>query len=148
MGLILILLAICWPIAEIFVAIKVAESIGIWITLLLLFAGWPLGRWALRSQGRAAWRRLNAAVQAGRPPGREALDGALVLAGGVLLMIPGFISDALGILALLPPCRALTRRLLMRVIQTRWVVRASSFTRVPYDVDSTARDLDQPQLPS
>jgi UPF0716 protein FxsA len=148
MPLILLLLAVCWPIAEIFVAIKVADAIGVLLTLLLLFAGWPLGRWALRSQGRAAWRRLNAAVQAGRPPGREALDGALVVAGGVLLMIPGFISDALGVLALLPPCRALTRRVLMRLIKSRLVVRASRFARVSYDVDSTARDLEQPQLPS
>ena len=102
----------------------------------------------LRSQGRAAWRRLGAAVSAGRSPGREVLDGALVLFGGVLLIIPGFISDALGLLALFPPTRALLRRPLARNLQSRLVVRATRYAgdSRSYDVDSTASDIDQPQL--
>jgi UPF0716 protein FxsA len=141
-----LLLLLCWPIAELFVAIQVADAIGILWTVILLIAGWPLGTWAIRSQGRAVWRRLSVAVSEGRPPGREVLDGALVLIGGALLIIPGFITDALGILALLPPTRALLRWLLVRNIQSRLVVRAVQFTDRPYDVDSTARDLDQPRL--
>jgi UPF0716 protein FxsA len=141
-----LLLLLCWPIAELFVAIQVADAFGILWTVILLIAGWPLGTWAIRSQGRAVWRRLSVAVSEGRPPGREVLDGALVLIGGALLIIPGFITDALGILALLPPTRALLRWLLVRNIQSRLVVRAVQFTDRPYDVDSTARDLDQPRL--
>src|ERR1700733_14027387 len=99
--------------------------------------------------GGAAWRRPPAAVAAGRAPGREVLGGALVLVGGLLLIIPGFISDVFGLIALLPPTRALLRRLLARNLQSRVVVGATRFTRArtPYDVDSTATDLDQPQLP-
>jgi UPF0716 protein FxsA len=141
-----VLLLLVWPIAELFVAIQVADAIGILWTVILLIAGWPLGTWALRSQGRAVWRRLSVAVSEGRPPGREVLDGALVLIGGALLIIPGFITDALGILALLPPTRALLRWLLVRNIQSRLVVRAVQFRGRPYDVDSTARDLDPPRL--
>lgn len=141
-----VLLLLAWPIAELFVAIQVADAIGILWTVILLIAGWPLGTWALRSQGRAVWRRLSVAVSEGRRPGREVLDGALVLIGGALLIIPGFITDALGILALLPPTRALLRWLLVRNMQSRLVVRAAQFTGRPYDVDSTARDLDQPRL--
>ena len=78
-----LLLLILWPIAELFVAIKVAEAIGVLAMLLLLIVTWPVGGWVLRSQGRAAWRRLSAAVSAGRSPGREVLDGALIMIGGL-----------------------------------------------------------------
>jgi UPF0716 protein FxsA len=144
----ILLLLILWPLAELFVVIEIAQTIGILLTILLLVVTWPLGTWALRSEGRAAWRRLSAAVAAGRSPGREVLDGALVLIGGLLLIIPGFISDAFGVLALLPPTRALLRRVLGGHLQSRLVVGATRFTRATprYDVDSTATDLDQPQL--
>jgi UPF0716 protein FxsA len=146
--MIALFLLVVWAALELFVAIKVADAIGVLATVVLLLASWPLGSWALRSQGRAAWRRLGAAVSAGRSPGREALDGVLVLLGGVLLIVPGFISDVLGALALLPPTRGLMRRGLARHLQSRVVVSATRFTGAsrPYDVDSTATDVDQPQL--
>ena len=148
-----LVLLILWPVAEIFVAIKVAGAIGWLLTLLLLVASWPAGTWALRSQGRAAWTRLRAEADSGRPPGRAVLDGALILIGGVLLIIPGFITDALGILLLLPPTRSLTRRAATRRLQASVIHRAIRFGRRPrpqgpsYDVDSTATDVDQPTLP-
>lgn len=144
----IVLLLILWPLAELFVLIKVAEAIGVLYAILLLAVSWPLGTWALRSQGRAAWRRLSAAVEAGRSPGREVLDGALVLIGGLLLIVPGFISDLFGLLALLPPTRALLRRHLAANLQSRLVLGATRFTRTQpaYDVDSTATDLDNRQL--
>jgi UPF0716 protein FxsA len=144
-----LLLLIAWPIAELFVAIKVGEAIGVLATVLLLIVSWPAGLWLMRAEGRAAWRRLAAAVSAGRSPGREVVDGALVLLGGVLLIVPGFITDAIGILMLLPPTRSLGRAAIMRNLQSRIVVGATSFARPPsdYDVDSTASDVDQAQLP-
>jgi UPF0716 protein FxsA len=146
--LIPLLLLICWPVAEVFVAIHVADAIGVLTTVLLLIASWPIGTWALRSRGRAAWRRLGDAVAAGRPPGREVLDGALILVGGLLLIVPGFITDAFGLLLLVTPTRAATRGLLARNFQSRLVVRATNFSRgrASYDVDSTATDVDQPRL--
>jgi UPF0716 protein FxsA len=143
-----LLLLIGWPLAEVYVAIQIAEAIGVIWMLLLLVAGWPLGIWALRSRGGAAWRRLGDAAALGRPPGREVLDGALVLLGGLLLIVPGFITDAFGVFLLLPPTRALLRRSLVRNFHSRLVVRATRFARRPgaYDVDSTATDLDQPSL--
>jgi UPF0716 protein FxsA len=76
------------------------------------------------------------------------LDGALVLIGGVLFILPGFISDVFGALLLLPPSRGGVRRLLVRNFQARFVRRVAGFstgTR-PYDVDSTATDVEQPRL--
>jgi UPF0716 protein FxsA len=147
MALALIVL-ICWPVAEVFVAIQVAGAIGALPTILLLLASWPLGTWTLRSRGRAAWRRLSAALAEGRTPGREVVDGGLVVLGGILLIIPGFITDVLGLALLLAPSRALMRGLLARNLQSRIVVRAARFTRPPrpYDVDSTASDNDQTRL--
>ncbi len=148
--LVAIAVFILWPLAELLVAIQVAHAIGVLATILLLIAGWPVGIWALRSQGRAAWLRLAAAVSEGRPPAREVVDGTLVLAGGTLLMIPGFITDAIGICLLLAPTRALLRPLLLHNLRSRFVLRAARFSRgqSAYDVDSTASDIDQPQLRS
>jgi UPF0716 protein FxsA len=150
LSMVVVLVFVLWAALELFVAIKVADAIGVLATVVLLVLSWPLGSWALRSQGRAAWRRLGEAVSAGRSPGREVLDGVLVLLGGVLLIVPGFISDVLGVLALLPPVRALMRRGLARNLQSRLVVTATRFSggSRPYDVDSTATDVDQPQLHS
>ena len=143
-----VLLLILWPIAELFVAIKVAEAIGVLLTILLLIAGWPLGGWLVRAEGRIAIRRLSEAVNAGRRPGREVLDGALVLAGGALLIVPGFITDVLGLALLLPPVRALARLGIARNVRSRFVMRATRFAdRRSYDVDSTATDIDATQLP-
>jgi UPF0716 protein FxsA len=141
-------LLILWPVAELFVAIKVAEAIGVLLTVILLLAGWPVGIWLTKARGRAAWRRLSAAVNAGRPPGREVIDGALVLVGGIMLIVPGFITDALGLL-LLAPTRTLARTAITRNFQSRVVVAATRFSSRPrseYDVDSTATDLDRPRL--
>ena len=142
------ILLILWLIAEVFVVIKVAEAIGALLTVVLLIASWPLGTWALRSQGAAAWRRLKAAIEQGRPSAREVVDGALVLLGGVLLIVPGFITDGLGIL-LLAPTRRLMRPVLLRQAQSRRFSRTGGFPRGRSDdVDSTANDIDQPRLRS
>ena len=147
-----LLLLILWPLAELFVAIKVAEAIGVLLTVILLLAGWPVGMWLTKAEGRAAWRRLSAAVTQSdprRPPGREVIDGALVLVGGFLLMVPGFITDGVGLLLLLAPTRSVARGAIMRNFQSRLVIAATRFSRAPrsdYDVDSTATDLDRAQL--
>jgi UPF0716 protein FxsA len=146
--LIALLLMICWAAGELFVTTRVADAIGVPLTVVLLIASWPIGVWTVRSQGRAAWRRFGAAVAAGRPPTKEVVDGALVLLGGGLLIVPGFITDAIGILLLLPPLRALARIGIVRNFRSRIVVGATQFNREApaYDVESTANDLDQPRL--
>ena len=73
-----------------------------------------LGSMLMRSQGRAAWRRFNEALAGGRVPAREVADGVLVIFGGALLLTPGFITDIFGLLFLLPPTRALIRRVFLR----------------------------------
>src|SRR5215216_3584915 len=121
----LVLLFIVVPIAELAVIIQVGEAIGVWWTIALLIADSVLGSLLMRSQGRAAWRRFNEALAAGRPPAREVLDGVLVIFGGALLLTPGFVTDAVGLSFLLPPTRSVIRRLLVRRLGSRLVVSAS-----------------------
>ena len=103
MALFLVLIFIVLPIAELYVIIKVGEAIGILPTIALLILDSFLGAALLRSQGRAAWRRFNEALAAGRIPTREVFDGAMVILGGAFLITPGFITDVIGILLLVPP---------------------------------------------
>lgn len=160
------ILLVLWPLAELFVIVEVAEWIGFVWMLVALLASWPVGAWVLRHQGRAAWRRLTVTVSRGRTPAREVADGALILGGGLLLLIPGFITDALGLLLLLTPIRVLTRRGVIRYGRSgplRWLIgfgdhdhgrrghrRAGFRSRRPdpgrdYDVESTAEDIDRPK---
>ena len=120
--MILVLLFIVVPIAELYVIIQVGEAIGVLPTLAILIADALLGSILLRHQGRAAWRRFNAAIAEGRFPGREAADGVMVAVGGTLLLTPGFITDVFGLLLLLPPTRALVRAGLFRYLRRRAVV--------------------------
>src|SRR3954469_12775057 len=114
MPLLLIVLFIVVPIAELYVIIQVGQLIGVVPTLLLLLADALLGSMLLKHQGRGAWRRFNEALSAGRFPGKEVADGLLIVIGGTLLLSPGFITDIFGIFFLLPPTRAIARRLLKR----------------------------------
>src|SRR5919199_3243872 len=110
----LLLLFIVVPLVELYVIIQVGQAIGALPTIALLLLDSLLGSALLRSQGRAVWRRFNAALSAGRPPAREVLDGGLVILGGAFLLTPGFVTDVLGLVFLLPPTRALVRGALVR----------------------------------
>jgi UPF0716 protein FxsA len=153
--LLLILLFIVVPIAELAVIIRVGEWIGLWPTVAILIADSLLGSFLMRSQGRIAWRRFNLAVQEGRPPAREVADGALIIFGGALLLTPGFLTDLLGIALLLPPTRALVRRVVMRAVARRMVTSVTG-VRIPGggrprgprddDVEGTATEADQERL--
>ena len=124
MPLLLIILFIVVPVAELYVIIKVGELIGVWPTLALLLADALLGSWLLKHQGRSAWRRFNEALAARRFPGREVVDGALIIVGGTLLLTPGFLTDIVGVFLLLPPTRAIVRRVLKRFTIGRFAVVA------------------------
>ena len=110
MPLLLVLLFIVVPLAELYVLWQVGSLIGILPTIALLLLDSILGTVLVKSQGRHAWRRFNEATQAGRIPAREVADGALIVLGGAFLLTPGFLSDIIGFLLLIPPTRALFRK--------------------------------------
>jgi len=152
MPLLLVILFVVVPLAELYVIIQVGQAIGALPTIGLLLLDSLLGSWLLRAQGRAAWLRFRAAVAAGRPPALEVLDGALVIVGGALLLAPGFITDVVGAALLIPPTRALARRGLLRGVRGRLLVALAGAPRRrgtarDYDVDATAHDVHPPHLP-
>ncbi|WP_249021511.1 FxsA family protein [Conexibacter sp. S30A1] len=150
-------LLVLWPLAELYVIIKLSEAIGFLWVILLLIVSWPVGWRLIRHQGRAALRHLRDALLAGRTADKEVLDGALVLFGALLLLVPGFITDAVGVLLLLPPTRALVRPLVARNQRSAWLTRlAGAASWNPgrggrhrpddYDAEATAADVNEPQL--
>ena len=148
MPLLLVALFVLVPIAELAVIIQVGEPIGVWWTIAILVADSILGAVLMRSQGRLAWRRFNAAIQGGRAPAREVADGVLVIFGGALLLTPGFLTDIFGVLFLLPPTRAVIRRVFLRQAMKRITVSMSGVAMPPRgarradDVEGTAVDVD------
>ena len=117
--LFLVVIFILVPIAELYVIIKVGEAIGLVPTLILLLADALLGSLLLRYQGRAAWIRFNRALAEGRVPHKEVFDGVLVIMGGALLLTPGFLTDIVGLIFLIPPTRALIRAMSARFVRRR-----------------------------
>ena len=128
-------LFIVLPLAELYVILKVGDAIGVLPTIALLALDSVLGSMLLRAQGRAVWRRFNETLAAGRMPHREVMDGVLVIFGGAFLITPGFITDVVGALLLLPPTRALIRRGLARRLGRRVTVGV---------VDGTATERTDP----
>jgi UPF0716 protein FxsA len=106
----LVVLLVALPILEIYVIVQVGQVIGAAPTILLLLAGSLFGAWLIRASGRRAWAAMREASATGHMPDREISDAGLVLVGGILLFIPGFVTDVVGLMFVLPFLRPLTRR--------------------------------------
>ena len=142
------------PVVEVFAFIEVGHAIGWLLAVVLLLGTSALGLRLLRVQGQSAIERVSRAVSERRAPAGAAIDGALGFLGAALLAVPGFVTDVLGALLLVPPTRTLMRRWLSR----RYAGRTMSFVTTagrfasgytgtrPADVESTAVDDDADQL--
>lgn len=102
-GLLLALLSL--PILEIYLLIKVGGLLGFLPTLALLMAAASAGAYLLRTQSWSAWQKVQASLARGELPAAELMDGMLIMAGGILLLLPGFLSDVVGLLCLIPSTR-------------------------------------------
>ena len=123
------------PIIEIYVLIQVGQVIGAGWTVLLLIADSLFGSWLLKREGIRAWRALQGAFESGRMPTRELADAALIVFGGTLMITPGFVSDVVGLLAILPFTRPVARRVLGAFVARRvGVVRNARRPGPPDDV--------------
>ena len=110
----LVVLFIGVPFAEIYVLLQVGHAIGVLNTLALLVLVSIVGAWLAKREGLSVLRRMQAAIEAGRVPGTELVDGFLILLAAALMLTPGFLTDIVAIFLLLPPIRALVRRELRR----------------------------------
>jgi UPF0716 protein FxsA len=143
----LIALFLVVPFVELYVILEVVgPALGAPLTILLLAVDSVIGALLFKSQGRSVWRRFNQTMAEGRVPHREVMDGVLVIFGGAFLITPGFLTDIAGVLLLVPPTRAIIRRLLIRRLGRRLIVAEP---RGRYDVEGSAREYDdaaQPRL--
>jgi UPF0716 protein FxsA len=99
-------LMISWPVLEVASIIQVSKMVGPLMTFLLLAAGFAFGAFLIRTQSRVVAMRVMEAMRAGAPPEKTLLDSGAVTLAGVLFMIPGFVSDALAVLLLIPQVRS------------------------------------------
>jgi UPF0716 protein FxsA len=141
-GLIVLLLVIGVPIAELYVFVQMSHAIGFFSSLVVLAAVSVIGAWIVKRQGIRVWRRFNDQVRAGSVPSNEIVDGALLLLAGALLLTPGFLTDALGVLLLLPPIRGLVRLVVLRRSRHRRVVSATYSGPLGHTNHSTPRVID------
>jgi UPF0716 protein FxsA len=146
-----LLALIAVPLVELAAFVAVGLSAG-WLLAIALLAGMSLlGVVALRAEGRAALASVSLAAWERRSPAPAALDAALGVLGAVLLVVPGFVTAAVGAVLLISPTRhvlrrALSRHLARRVMRFGVAVQRSSPRASPANVDATAIDDDRPQL--
>jgi UPF0716 protein FxsA len=124
---VLIVLFVLVPIAELAVIIQVGQAIGVLETIALMLAVSVVGAALVKREGLGVWRRAQRQLEAGAVPGRELVDGALIMLAGALLLTPGFLTDCVGILLLLPPVRAVLRRMVIARMRRRVVAQRIDF---------------------
>jgi UPF0716 protein FxsA len=123
------LLLLGYVIVELAALVALVAWLGLGWTLLVLLGGALAGMWLVRREGTRAAIGLVDAVRGGRVAHTELTDGALIGLAGVLILVPGVVSDALGLLLVLPPTRALARRRLLRAAERRVPVLRSERIR-------------------
>lgn len=124
MAVVFALAFILVPIAEIALFIEVGGEIGLWNTIAVVVLTAIVGTWMLRTQGMLTLRRAQESLARQEFPVSEVFDGLCLLVGGVLLLTPGFLTDAVGFLLFLPPLRKVIRRMVWRYLSasaTFWV---------------------------
>lgn len=126
MVLLLALLFLALPIAELAVIVVVADSIGVLNAIGLLVVVSLVGAWLAKREGLGMLSRIRAALDRGEMPSREVADGFLILFAGALMITPGFITDCLALLLLFPPGRAVVRRTLLAAALRRGQVTVVS----------------------
>ena len=115
----LVVMLVAIPILEVWLLIKVGQQIGLLPTVLILIAQAIIGALLMRHEGSRAWKALNDAFTKGRVPTGELADAALILVGGVLLMLPGFLTDILGFVFLLRWTRPVARKIIAFFVARR-----------------------------
>ncbi len=145
-----VLLVLGYVVLELFTIVKVAEAVGPLDAIALLIVVSMLGAALAKRQGIHVLRRLQATVADGRVPSAEIVDGFLVLVAASLMILPGFLSDGIALLLLLPPIRVLARQVILRRIRAGggFVGVIPGSRRVPDRPASDVWDVDSWEDPS
>lgn len=138
---VLVTALVVMPIAECMLIVTSVREIGGLLTLALLLASGMVGGWLIRREGSRAWRALIAAFGRGALPTGELADAALILAGGLMLLMPGFVTDFLGLLLILPATRPVFRRLAVSALAAKVPAAVAAHVR---DVHGTTARVQDP----
>lgn len=125
-----------YVLAEVAAIWAVGSAVGVLGTIALLLAGAFLGSWLARREGGKAARAFMETARAGRSAHVEVTNGMLIGLGGLLIMVPGFVSDALGLFLLLPPTRAVVRKLWLKRMERRMMAHVNNQRSPVVIVDS------------
>lgn len=115
----LIILFIAIPAAEIGLLLFSGKTIGVWPTILLIILTGVIGAYLAKREGLQTIRKAQDQLRNGEIPGEAVLDGICILIGGILLLLPGFITDISGFLLLFPPTRRLFKFLMINSIRKK-----------------------------
>jgi len=124
------ILFLLFPALELYLLVKVGGIIGAFNMVLWVFASALIGMWAVHTQGQSAMLKARAEMNAGKVPQTSFLDGLLLFSGGVLLILPGLITDAVGLLLLIPPVRRWAASRLAAYLTARQASATSGSTRI------------------
>ncbi len=122
MFLLIVALVVVMPLIELYFIVQVGHQLGFIPTIALLIVVSAVGSALVKREGLKAFRRFMEAAQSGEQLTKEIANGVCILAAGVFLLAPGFISDVLAILLLLPPVRMVIVRLVGRRIHGKTTV--------------------------
>ncbi len=134
MRLLLVPLLLLWPLAEIAGFVVVGRAMGLWVTLCLVIGTALVGALLLRHQGMHILKQISAESRQGRMPGKSLGDGAMIVIAGILLLLPGFLTDLIGLLLFVPA----VRRLLWSQIASRVIVVRSQTGNYHYQAGGRA----------
>ena len=147
MRLLVPLLILAWPLAEIAAFVAVGSHIGVLATIALVIATAIAGGMLMRVQGLGALQRIQDITRRGDVPGRELVHGVMILLAGLLLLLPGFLTDILGLLLFIPPIRDAVWRILrsrIHIVTTNANFRGASRNGRTIDLDEDDFRRDPP----
>lgn len=117
------------PVVELALLVEIGSRIGVAPTIAVVLTTGAAGAWLARTQGLRALQRLQEAIGRAQFPGEEIFDGVLILGGGLLLLTPGFLTDVMGLCALVPGTRHLLKALVKRQVRGRVQVAVGGASR-------------------
>jgi len=119
------MLFIIVPIVELYVLIEIGRKIGTWSTIGIIILTGILGAYLVKRQGFLILRKIQNDLNEGVLPGDSLIQGAIILAGGILLITPGFITDTIGFIFLIPAGRRLVKNYLLNWLKGK--IREGNF---------------------
>ena len=139
MGVLFILFVIV-PILELMVIIQVGQSVGAWNTVILLVVDSLVGAWLVKHQGIGLLKKSQDRLRNGELPSDEIFSGVTVLFAGALMLTPGFLTDLVGLLLLVPPIRALVLMIVRRKFRSRIGTSFTTSNLPEWDMDKPSDD--------